>query len=101
MRLVNERNIEISDVRFHENLASLLRLIDSNVISGSIAKTVFEDCLIPAGSETIVEQKGLKQISDKDELVQIIRKVAEDNPKSVEDYKKGKKKLMGFWSGRP
>lgn len=102
LRLVNERNIEISDVPVSpENLASLLRLIDSNVISGSIAKTVFEDMFDTGRDpETIVEQKGLKQISDKDELVQIIRKVIEDNPKSVEDYKKGKKKAMGFLVGQ-
>ena len=99
LRLVNERSIEVSDVPVTpENLVNLLRLIDSNVISGTIAKTVFEEMFNTGKDpETIVEEKGLKQISDQDELVEIIKKVIADNPKSVEDYKKGKKKAMGFW----
>ena len=68
MRLVNERNIEISDVPVSpESLASFLRLIDGYVLSVSIANTVFEDMFdIGWDPETIVEHKGLKQISDKD-----------------------------------
>ncbi|MFO7294803.1 MAG: Asp-tRNA(Asn)/Glu-tRNA(Gln) amidotransferase subunit GatB [Clostridia bacterium] len=102
LRLVNEKNIEISDVPVTaENLVKLLKLIDSKVISGPIAKTVFEEMFNTGKDpEAIVEEKGLKQITDRDELVKVIKRVLEENPKSVEDYKKGKKKALGFLVGQ-
>ncbi|MFO7153713.1 MAG: Asp-tRNA(Asn)/Glu-tRNA(Gln) amidotransferase subunit GatB [Caldicoprobacter oshimai] len=102
LRLVNEKNIEISDVPVTpENLVKLFKLIDSKVISGPIAKTVFEE-MFDTGKdpEAIVEEKGLKQITDRDELVKVIKKVLAENPKSVEDYKNGKKKALGFLVGQ-
>lgn len=102
LRLVNEKNIEISDVPVTaENLVKLLKLIDSKVISGPIAKIVFEEMFNTGKDpEAIVEEKGLKQITDRDELVKVIKRVLEENPKSVEDYKKGKKKALGFLVGQ-
>jgi aspartyl-tRNA(Asn)/glutamyl-tRNA(Gln) amidotransferase subunit B len=50
--------------------------------------------------EVIVEEKGLKQIANEDELREIIKKVIAENPKSVEDYKNGKEKAMGFLVGQ-
>lgn len=102
LRLVNEKNMEISNVPVTaESLVKLLKLIDSKVISGPIAKTVFEE-MFDTGKdpEVIVEEKSLKQISDRDELVSVIKKVLAENPKSVEDYKKGKKKALGFLVGQ-
>jgi aspartyl-tRNA(Asn)/glutamyl-tRNA(Gln) amidotransferase subunit B len=102
LRLVNEKNMEVSDVPVTpENLVKLLKLIDDKVISGPIAKTVFEEMFDTGkGPEAIVEEKGLRQITDRDELVKIIKKVLEENPKSVEDYKNGKKKALGFLVGQ-
>ena len=50
--------------------------------------------------EKIVEEKGLKQQSDPEELEKIIDKVISDNPKNVEFYKSGKDKLFGFFVGQ-
>ena len=50
--------------------------------------------------EDIVKEKGLIQISDEDELESIAKKVMENNPKSVQDYKNGKKKALGFLVGQ-
>jgi len=102
LRLVNEKNMEISSVPVTaESLVKLLKLVDSKVISGPIAKTVFEEMFNTGKDpEAIVEEKGLKQISDRDELVNVIKKVLAENPKSVEDYKKGKKKALGFLVGQ-
>ncbi len=102
LRLVNEKNMEISNVPVTaESLVKLLKLVDSKVISGPIAKTVFEEMFNTGKDpEAIVEEKGLKQISDRDELVSVIKKVLAENPKSVEDYKNGKKKALGFLVGQ-
>ncbi|HAA81601.1 MAG TPA: Asp-tRNA(Asn)/Glu-tRNA(Gln) amidotransferase GatCAB subunit B, partial [Thermoanaerobacter sp.] len=64
-------------------------------------KTVFEE-MFGTGKEpeVIVEEKGLKQIANEDELREIIKKVIAENPKSVEDYKNGKEKAMGFLVGQ-
>ncbi|AIS51788.1 aspartyl/glutamyl-tRNA(Asn/Gln) amidotransferase subunit B [Thermoanaerobacter thermohydrosulfuricus] len=101
-RLMNETGKEIDEVPVTpQMLVKLLKLIDNGVISGSIAKTVFEE-MFGTGKEpeVIVEEKGLKQIANENELREIIKKVIAENPKSVEDYKNGKEKAMGFLVGQ-
>ncbi|MFZ5867893.1 MAG: Asp-tRNA(Asn)/Glu-tRNA(Gln) amidotransferase GatCAB subunit B, partial [Thermodesulfobacteriota bacterium] len=82
-------------------LAALLKLVDDGSISGKIAKTVFDE-MYDTGKDpsVIIDEKGLVQISDQDALVQIARKVLEDNPSEVEKYLEGKTKLMGFFVGQ-
>lgn len=101
-RLLNETGKEIDEVPITPDmLIELLKLVDDNVISGSIAKTVFEEMFFTGKNpQIIVEEKGLRQIADEDELRRIVRKVIEENPKSVEDYKKGKEKALGFLVGQ-
>jgi aspartyl-tRNA(Asn)/glutamyl-tRNA(Gln) amidotransferase subunit B len=101
-RLLNDTGKEMDEVPVTpEMLIQLLKLIDDNVISGSIAKTVFEEMFFTGKNpQSIVEEKGLKQIADEDELRKIVKKVIEENPKSVEDYKKGKEKALGFLVGQ-
>ncbi len=83
------------------SLASLLKLVDDDIISGKIAKTVFRE-MIDTGKEAdfIVEEKGMKQVSDTSEIEAIITRVLETNIQSVEDYKNGKEKAMGFLVGQ-
>lgn len=101
-RLLNDTGKEIDEVPITPDmLIELLKLVDDNVISGSIAKTVFEEMFFTGKNpQIIVEEKGLRQIADEDELRRIVRKVIEENPKSVEDYKKGKEKALGFLVGQ-
>jgi aspartyl-tRNA(Asn)/glutamyl-tRNA(Gln) amidotransferase subunit B len=84
-----------------EGLAELLRLIDSGVISGKIAKTVFDD-MVSTGKapETIVEEKGLVQVTDTDAISEIVNQVLSEHEKEVTDYKGGKTKLFGFFVGQ-
>ncbi len=84
-----------------EQLADLLKLIDSGTISGKIAKTVFEE-MVSSGKppEAIVREKGLVQISDSDALSEIVDRILAGNPKEVEAYKGGKTKLLGFFVGQ-
>lgn len=84
-----------------ERLAELLRLIDSGVISGKIAKTVF-DAMVSSGKppEAIVQEKGLIQVTDTDAIAEVVKKVLSEHPKEVSDYKAGKIKLFGFFVGQ-
>ncbi|NMA95613.1 MAG: Asp-tRNA(Asn)/Glu-tRNA(Gln) amidotransferase subunit GatB [Clostridiales bacterium] len=102
LRIVNDRAIEHSDIPVTpERLIELLNMVDDGVISGSIGKKVLEEMFdSEKDANQIVEEKGLKQISDEGELVNIIKKVLDDNPQSVEDYLAGKKKAMGYLIGQ-
>ncbi len=84
-----------------EMLAELLLLVDNYTISGKIAKKVFNDMIETGLSpEKIVEEKGLKQVTDTGEIEGIIDKVLENNEKSVTDYQSGNKKAIGFLVGQ-
>ncbi len=82
-------------------MAELLKLIAAGTISGKIAKQVFPEMWEtgkPAAA--IVEEKGLVQISDTGALEKLAAKVIAANPQSVEDFKAGKKKAVGFLMGQ-
>ena len=81
--------------------ADLLALIEDGTISGRIAKDVFE-VMFETGkdAEEIVEEKGLKQVSDTGEIEKIIDEVIAANPGQVEQYRGGKDKLIGFFVGQ-
>ena len=99
--VLNEKNIEIKDSPVSpKNLAILINQISSGNISGEIAKEVF-DIMIKTGSsaDKIIEDKGLKQQSDPEEIKKIIKKVLDKNPEKVSEYKSGKVKLFGFFIG--
>jgi aspartyl-tRNA(Asn)/glutamyl-tRNA(Gln) amidotransferase subunit B len=82
-------------------MAELVKLIENGTISGKIAKTVFEE-MYASGKDpaAIVQEKGLVQVSDTDELAAAARKVLDDNPGEVEKYLGGKAKLLGFFVGQ-
>ena len=83
------------------NLAQLLKLIDEKVISGKIAKTVFDE-MAQTGRppKEIVEEKGLVQVTDESAIKEVVLKVLKRCPKEIEDYKHGKTKLFGFFVGQ-
>lgn len=99
---VNAEGIELSDVKIQpEQMAALLKLVDSGDISGKIAKKVFAEMFATGkDAEVIIKEQGLVQISDEGALKEMVSAVVEANPKSVEDYKAGKKKAMGFLVGQ-
>jgi aspartyl-tRNA(Asn)/glutamyl-tRNA(Gln) amidotransferase subunit B len=81
-------------------LAGLLRLVDDGTISGKIAKDVF-DKMIRSGedAEAIVRREGLTQVTDTDELASIIDRIITENPKPLEDWKKGRKEAAKAYVG--
>ncbi|MFP7299620.1 Asp-tRNA(Asn)/Glu-tRNA(Gln) amidotransferase subunit GatB [Neobacillus niacini] len=84
-----------------EGLASMIKLIENGTISSKIAKTVFKELIENGGdAEAIVKEKGLVQISDEGTLLKIISEVLDANPQSIEDFKNGKNKAVGFLVGQ-
>jgi len=84
-----------------KDLAMLLKRIDDATISGKIAKTVFEEMLATGKNpDTIINEKGLRQVTDTGAIESIIDEVIKNNPKSVEDYKNGKDKALKFLIGQ-
>ncbi len=82
-------------------IAALARLIDEETISGKIAKEVFE-AMSQSGEdpEKIVEERGLRQISDPAEILPVIEKVLEQNPDNLRKYREGNERLFGFFVGQ-
>ncbi len=102
LRILKEKNISITDFSIvPENLGKLILLIKNNTISSKIAKDIFEVLLTEnKDPELIVQEKGLVQITDNNEIEQIVDKVISENSQSVEDYKAGKDRAIGFLVGQ-
>lgn len=102
MRLLKEHSMEPEDIKFSpENLAKLIELVDARAINGNVAKEVFEKIFTDnIDPEVYVEENGLKSVNDEGALRSTIQTIIDNNPKSVEDYKAGKKKAMGFIVGQ-
>jgi len=83
-----------------EDLAGLIKLIQEGIISGKIAKTVFEE-MYKTGkkAEEIVKEKGLIQIADEKEIAKIVEEVLKENEPVVKEYKAGKERAIGALVG--
>ena len=102
LRILKEKSISIMDFNIvPENLGKLILLIKNNTISSKIAKDIFEVLLTEnKDPELIVKEKGLVQITDNNEIEQIVDRVISENSQSVEDYKAGKDRAIGFLVGQ-
>ncbi|MDF2865280.1 MAG: glutamyl-tRNA(Gln) amidotransferase, subunit [Clostridia bacterium] len=101
-KMLNESGIEINQSKITEsNLANLIKLIDTNVISSAMAKKVFIE-MFETGKDAkeIVEEKGLVQITDESAILKIVEQVVNENDQSVSDYLAGKDKAIGFLVGQ-
>jgi aspartyl-tRNA(Asn)/glutamyl-tRNA(Gln) amidotransferase subunit B len=102
MGLLNAKGLSIdrSPVSARD-LARILELQDQGVISGKIAKTVFEETARTGQPpETIIDAKGLVQVSDRAAIEAVVAQVLEDCPEEVAAYRGGKSKLIGFFVGQ-
>lgn len=99
---LNKNGRELDEVKITpKHLAEMIHLIKNGTISGKIAKTVFIEMLESgASAQQIVEDQGLVQISDPKAIEEMIQKVCEEYPQSVEDYRKGKGQALGFLVGQ-
>ncbi|HIG49307.1 MAG TPA: Asp-tRNA(Asn)/Glu-tRNA(Gln) amidotransferase subunit GatB, partial [Gammaproteobacteria bacterium] len=99
---LNKDNLSILETKVDSiNLGNLLSRIEDSTISGKIAKEVFEEMWNSEKSpDEIIEEKGLKQVTDSSEIEKIINQVLEQNQSQLEQYKSGKEKLFGFFVGQ-
>lgn len=102
MRQLNLNSVEIEDSKISaENLAKMITMIDDNIISGKIAKTVFREMWeTEKDPEIIVEEKGLKQVSDTSAIEAMLKEVIDANQNQFAELKSGKDKLRGFFVGQ-
>jgi len=96
----DDKHLEDSPISATQ-LGGLIALISDNTISGKIAKDVFAE-MYKTGKDAsvIVEEKGLKQVTDTGAIEAIIDAVIDANPDNVEKYRGGKDKLFGFFVGQ-
>ena len=99
---LNKENLSILETKVDSiNLGNLLSRIEDSTISGKIAKEVFEEMWNSEKSpDEIIQEKGLKQVTDSSEIEKIINQVLEQNQSQLEQYKSGKEKLFGFFVGQ-
>jgi len=99
---LNKENLSILETKVDSiNLGNLLSRIEDSTISGKIAKEIFEEMWNSKKSpDEIIEEKGLKQVTDSSEIEKVINQVLGQNPSQLEQYKSGKVKLFGFFVGQ-
>lgn len=98
---LNKANIKISENPCKpEYLADMINMVDKGEISGKQAKVVFEEIMLGKNPKDVVEEKGMKQMSDSSELLSIITEVLDNHPQSIEDFKNGKDRAVGFLVGQ-
>ncbi|MFF2093647.1 Asp-tRNA(Asn)/Glu-tRNA(Gln) amidotransferase subunit GatB [Paenibacillus sp. NPDC058174] len=99
---LNANNQELADVLITgQGLGEMIGLLEKGTISNKIAKTVFK-AMLESGKlpQQIVEEQGLVQISDEGAILTIVDQIIQANPQSVEDFRAGKEKAIGFLVGQ-
>ena len=99
---LNKVQKELKDtVLTAEGLAGMIKLITDGTISSKIAKKVFAELIEHGGDAAqIVKEKGLVQVSDSGQLLAWVNEALDNNPKSIEDYKNGRDRAIGFLVGQ-
>ncbi|CAI3417047.1 Asp-tRNA(Asn)/Glu-tRNA(Gln) amidotransferase subunit GatB [Enterococcus cecorum] len=99
---LNSEKLELNQSKLTpESLAGMIQLIVDGTISSKIAKKVFQELMKNGGDpKVIVKEKGLIQLSDPAQLLPIINEVLDNNTQSIEDFKNGKDRAVGFLVGQ-
>ncbi|MGE7934535.1 Asp-tRNA(Asn)/Glu-tRNA(Gln) amidotransferase subunit GatB [Viridibacillus arvi] len=99
---LNAEQKELKDTALTpEGLAGMVKLISAGTISSKIAKKVFKELVENGGdAEKIVKDKGLVQLSDPTALLKIVTETLDNNQQSIEDFKNGKDRAIGFLVGQ-
>ena len=100
--ILKKNNIEFGNNPISPNyLNELVELIENKIISGKIAKDVFEIMFDTSKSpKEIVKEKGLEQVTDDNAIEIYVDQVMSENKDKVQDYLSGKEKLFGFFVGQ-
>ena len=99
---LNKENLNIKDTKVSSKmLGQLISRIEDSTISGKIAKDVFTKMWSTGKDvDTIIEEEGLKQVTDDKEIESLIDEVIQNNPEQLKQYKSGKDRLFGFFVGQ-
>lgn len=102
LRMINERGLNASDLKLTPAyLASIIRLVDESKINISTGKSLLEKVEQSGHSpESIVQSEGLAQVSDSDAIRKVCAEILAENPAAVENYRKGKTSLIGWFVGQ-
>lgn len=102
LRLLNANNMEAKDIRISpKNLVELFKIIEEGKISNRAGREVFKEMFKSDKPVlTIIDEKGLSQISCSNEIEKFVDEVLNKNPKSIEDFKAGKTKAVAFLMGQ-
>jgi aspartyl-tRNA(Asn)/glutamyl-tRNA(Gln) amidotransferase subunit B len=95
-------NLEINSSKLTPLLmGELVSLVENNVISGTIAKSLLQEIIEHGKSpKALIEERGLAQISSEDQILPIIREIFAKNPKQLQEFIDGKDSLIGFFVGQ-
>ncbi len=83
-----------------EDFAKLIMMVKDNKISNKQAKDIFGSVVEGNNPEKIVLEKGMQQVSDSSAILTIIEEVLNEQPQSIEDFKNGKDRAVGFLVGQ-
>lgn len=99
---LNEKKLELNQTKLTpQNLTDMISLINDGTISSKMAKKVFRELIQNGGdAKQVVEEKGLVQLSDPAKLQPIVSGIIDEHPESVELFKKGKDRAVGFLVGQ-
>ena len=98
---LNDKQVDLQDTKLTPaNLAGMIKLIDDGTISSKMAKKVFKGILDGQEPAAYAEKNGLVQLSDPAKLQPIVDEVLANNQQSIEDYKNGKDRAVGFLVGQ-
>ncbi len=99
---LNREKLDISQSPIDaKRLGGIIKRIADNTISGKIAKQIFEQMLTSKeDADSIIEAKGLRQITDTGALESMVDNILAGNPKQVEQYRAGQKKVLGYFVGQ-
>ncbi len=100
MRLVKEAGVEAAKIT-PEQVAHIIMLVETQAISGSAAKAVFEQ-IFDTGQDPdrVVKEQGLAQVSDEGTIREEVQRVLDDHPDDVARFRAGKQKVLGFLVGQ-
>ena len=101
-RLLNTTNTEVENVRISpKHLAEMLDLVDNGTIGGPTAKAVFEEMFHSGkGASEVITEKKLSQISNTDEIREVVKQVMANNAGAIADYTAGKQQALTFIIGQ-
>ncbi|MDD4298359.1 MAG: Asp-tRNA(Asn)/Glu-tRNA(Gln) amidotransferase subunit GatB [Bacilli bacterium] len=99
---LNKHNITIDRTKLNDNnFSDLVKLIDKGTLSSKMGKDILNDLIIHGGEvNDIINQKGLSQINDINQITELVKKVIDNNDKVAADYKNGNDRALKYLIGQ-